>query len=117
MMVVIVGAPASGKTTAVEEFKKMGFSVCSSGDIIREEIKNRGLPYNKKNDRKIAEWFHKEGREKLLVERALKKVKGKKIAIEGLRSPSQLKELEKQTGERPIIIAVKADFKRDLRGR
>lgn len=115
MIVLIVGEPLSGKTTALKVLKKIGFSTASTGDVIRDEIKNRNLPYTKENDAKIAEWFHKDNREILLIKRLLKKVKGDKIAIEGLRSPIQLKELERKTDVRPIIIAIKADFKTRLK--
>ncbi|MCD6367951.1 MAG: AAA family ATPase [Candidatus Aenigmarchaeota archaeon] len=109
MIVVIVGKPSSGKTTAANALKKLGFSVVSTGDIIREEIKRRGLPYTKETDAEIGEWFHR-GREGLIVQRLLDKVSGDKIVIEGLRDPLQLKELERRTGEKPILIAIEAPF-------
>ena len=96
MLILIVGMPSSGKTTAARILGEMGFSVASTGDVIREEIKRRGLPYTKENDRKVADWFHEEGREKIVIDRLLKKVSGEKIVIEGLRDPKQLKELERR---------------------
>ncbi len=115
MLIVIVGKPASGKTTAVETLGELGFSTASTGDVIRDEIKRRGWKYNKKNDAKIGNWFHRGNRESLVVKRLLKKTKGDKIALEGLRDPRQLKELKKQTGEEPVIVAVKADFEERVR--
>ena len=48
VIIVVVGRPASGKTTVLEMIEKMGFSIASTGDIIRDEIERRGLQYNKK---------------------------------------------------------------------
>ena len=110
MLILIVGMPSSGKTTAAKMLEEMGFSVASTGDVIREEIKRRGLPYTKENDRKVADWFHEEGREKIVIARLRSKLKGEKKAIDGLRDPKQLKELERKTGKRPVIIAIESGF-------
>ncbi|UCG94980.1 MAG: AAA family ATPase [archaeon] len=110
MLILIVGMPSSGKTTAAKIFKEIGFSVASTGDVVREEIKNRGLAYTKETDRKTADWFHKKGRERIVINRLLDKLKGEKKVIEGLRDPKQIEELERRTGERPVLIAIKSSF-------
>ena len=110
-IIVIVGMPGAGKTTMAEVAREMGATVVNTGDIIRDEIKKRGLPYNKDNDRKIAVWFHEKGRESLLISRVLEKINdGDFVVIEGLRSPSQLFELQKKTGTKPVVVAVEASF-------
>jgi dephospho-CoA kinase len=110
MLIVIVGMPSSGKTTVAKILGKMGFSVASTGDVVREEIKNRGLPYTKEIDRKVADWFHEESRERVVIKRLLGKLKGEKRVIDGLRDPKQIEELERITGERPVLIAIKSSF-------
>jgi len=115
MLILIVGMPSSGKTTAAQIFEEMGFSVASTGDIVREEIKSRDLPYTKENDREVADWFHEGDREALVIERLLDKVKGDKIVIEGLRSDEQLYKLEEKTEKVPVIIAIKASFESRLK--
>lgn len=114
MLILIVGMPSSGKTTAAQIFEDIGFSIASTGDIVREEIKNRDLPYTKENDREVADWFHEGGREALVIERLLDKVKGDKTVIEGLRSDEQLHKLEENTEKVPVIIAIKASFESRL---
>jgi dephospho-CoA kinase len=110
----IIGLPGSGKSTVVDIIKKhFDVFTVSAGDIIREEIKRRGLPYTKKTDREISLWFHS-GREWLLVKRLWQKIKksGKKVAIiDGIRAPEELECLRKYSGRKPIIIAVKAPQK------
>src|SRR4030042_1555446 len=110
MLVLLVGLTSSGKSTAAKILEEMGFSVACSGDVIREEIRKRGLPYTKENDVKICQWFNEQG-EELVVERLLHRLKGDKIAIDGIRSPKMLGKLKKITGQKPVIVAIKADFK------
>lgn len=109
MLILLVGLTSSGKSTAAKILEEMGFSVACSGDVIREEIRKRGLPYTKENDVKMAKWFNEQG-ENLVVERMLHRLKGDKIAIDGMRSPEMLQKLEEITGQKPVIVAIKADF-------
>jgi len=110
MLILLVGLPSSGKTTAAQILKEMGFSVISSGDIIREEVKKRGLPYTIENDTKIRKWFHEEGREALLLKRLLERARGENLVWDGPRSTEYLEELKEKMGK-PVIIAIKSDFK------
>lgn len=110
MLVLLVGLTSSGKSTAARILGEMGFSVACSGDVIREEICKRGLPYTKENDVKMCQWFNRQG-EGLVVERLLHKLKGNKMAIDGIRSPEMLYKLEEITGQKPVIVAIKANFK------
>jgi len=114
-LILIVGLPGSGKSTAAEIIKrKFDAEIINTGDIIREEIKNRGLKYTPKIDAFFAHWFHTSGREKLLVKRAwnkIRKSKKKIIVIDGFRSPKDLFYIKKFTKTRPFIIAINASFK------
>ncbi len=113
-LIVIVGLPGSGKSTAAEFIKKKFNSVIfHSGDVIREEIRRRGLKYTPKTDALVARWFHRSGREKLLVSRIwgeIEKSNKKLIVVEGLRSYVQLRYLERVAMARPFVIAILASF-------
>lgn len=57
-VVVFVGMPGAGKSTAAERLaNRVGTSRLSTGDIIRKTIAARGLEYNAVNDRAVAEEF------------------------------------------------------------
>ena len=136
MLIVIVGMPCSGKTTALEVCKKLGARTVASGDIVRDEIRRRGLPYNKITDRDVSGMFHEKGGERLLIERVLERVGGVRkarlsamskpagfahdpakdfIAIDGLRDVEQLQELERRTKVKPMVIRLDASFDVRLR--
>ena len=125
-MILIVGLPGSGKSTVANYIReRFGAGIFISGDIIREEIKRRGLRYTPENDSKIAHWFHTSGREKLLINRLWAKIRKSKkeiIVIDGLRSDDQLRRLVKLAKSKTFIISIVASqnvrVKRELkRGR
>ena len=109
-ILIIVGMAGSGKTVCSNLAKRMNIFTLTSGDIIRDEIKKRGLQYNEQNDLKIARWFNKKDREKLLAKRLAEKIKEhgnpKRIVIEGLRSPDGVNELKRLLKERDRLKAL-----------
>ncbi|MFQ6020413.1 MAG: AAA family ATPase [Candidatus Aenigmatarchaeota archaeon] len=111
---VVVGMPGSGKSFAADVIaKNFNGKVFRTGDVIRDEIKKRGLKYTPENDAKIAHWFHTRGRERLIIKRTwdkIKKSRKKIIVIEGCRAPEEIKLLEKYSKIKPIIIATKTNF-------
>ncbi len=57
-VVVFVGMPGAGKSTAAERLaKRVGTIKLSTGDVIRKTIAARGLEYTEVNDRAVAEEF------------------------------------------------------------
>jgi len=112
-LILIVGLPGSGKSFAAYVIKKhFHAKVFETGDVIREEIKRRGLPYTPENDTKVRLWFHS-GREHLIVERLWKKMKNYKgiVVIDGLRSLKELTMLKKLYKGRIFLIKIKSSFK------
>ena len=109
MILCVIGMPASGKSFAAKLIaKKYGAAMVTSGNVIRDEVKRRGLPYTKKSDEKVAEWFHA-GREYLVVRRAWNKIKDRKnriFVIEGFRSLKEVKLLSKLAKQSVIVIEV-----------
>ncbi len=109
LILCIIGLPGAGKSTVAKMIAR-NFFACSfeSGNVIREEIKRRGLRYTKENDRKIAEWFHA-GRENLIIERVAKKIKAcsrRILVVGGFFAPEEIGMLEKIG--KVVLIAVAA---------
>jgi len=114
-LIVIVGLPGSGKSFAADVIKrKFKAEAFHTGDIIREEVKRRGLKYTPQTDVLVAHWFHTGGRERLLVKIVwdkIRKSKKKIIVIEGLRSDKQLRYLKAYYKRKLAVIFIKASFK------
>ena len=110
---LIVGLPGSGKSLAAEIIKKhFHANAFKTGDVIRDEIKRRGLPYTPASDTKMRLWFHT-GREHLIVERLWKKIKNENgiVVIDGLRSPKELAMFKNLYKEKIILIKIVSSFK------
>jgi dephospho-CoA kinase len=112
-LILIVGLPGSGKSLAADAVRKhFHAKVFENGDIIREEIQRRGLPYTTENDTKMRLWFHS-GREHLVVERVWKKIKKEKgtVVVVGLRSPKELAMFKRLYKGKIFLIQIKSSFK------
>ena len=110
-VIVIVGMPGSGKTVFSDISKKLGIFTLTSGDIIREEVKNRGLVLNEFNELKIARWFNRSSNEELIAQRIYEKIKNaeypSKVVIQGIRSPQAFNELKRLLkGEKVTLLAI-----------
>ena len=115
LILIVVGLPASGKTFVAEMIaRKYGAAMVNSGDVIRREIRRRGLPYNKKTEGAVSAWFHEKGREIIVGEHAWNMIKDRKndiYVIEGLRSYGQLKMIERHAKQKAVIIETYAPLK------
>jgi dephospho-CoA kinase len=112
-LILIVGMPGSGKSFAADVVKKRFHAkALKTGDVIREEIKRRGLPYTPENDTKVRLWFHT-GREHLIVKRLWKKMKNFEgiVVIDGLRSPKELAMFKKLYKGKIFLIKIKSSFR------
>jgi len=112
-LILIVGKPGSGKSFAASVIKKhFHAKTFRTGDMIREEIRRRGLKYTPENDKKMRLWFHS-GREHLIVERLWKKVRLCKgiVVIDGLRSPKEVAMFRKLFKGKIFLIKIQSSFK------
>lgn len=111
--------PGAGKSTVAGMIaRNFSARVFETGDVIREEIRRRGLRYTKGNDARISEWFHA-GREKLIIGRTARKMRacsGKILVVTGFFAPKEYNML-KRAGE-AVLIAVSAPsavrYKREI---
>lgn len=111
--------PGAGKSTVAEMIAR-NFPACAleTGDVIREEIRRRGLRYTKENDARVSEWFHA-GREKLIIGRTARKMRAcsrKILVVTGFFAPKEYNML-KRAGK-AVLIAVSAPsavrYKREI---
>lgn len=112
-LILIIGLPGSGKSFAASVIKKhFHAKVFENGDIVRDEIRKRGLPYTPENDTKIRLWFHR-GREHLIVERLWKRMRVEKgvVVVVGFRSPKELTMIKRLYDGRIFLIRIKSSFR------
>ncbi|GAG04178.1 unnamed protein product [marine sediment metagenome] len=91
-ILVIVGLPGSGKTTAIEAIKDLGV-VVTMGDIVRDEAKRRNIEPSGKNLGKIAQQLRKSGGPGIIAKKCVELIVKKKdeiIFIDGIRSLAEI---------------------------
>jgi dephospho-CoA kinase len=113
-LIIVVGLPGSGKSLAGRILKNsFNAKVVETGDIIREEVKRRGLEYNTENDKKIRSWFHS-GREHIVIKRIwdkLKKSRKKVRVIVGFRCLKEIKLLRRHYKGKIVMISIVSSFR------
>lgn len=109
-VVVIVGLPGAGKSTIAREMAE-ALSLpapLSAGDVIRAEVRARGLPYTPDSERQVAlEFERKPGAIARAISQQLSAVPGEVAVVEGLRSPAELSRLRRD--KRFAITVVSAE--------
>ena len=92
-IVGIVGMPGSGKTTAADVGRELGFLVVVMGDVVREEVARRGLVLSPENVGRVMLELREEGGEAVVAVRCFRKIaeaKDEAILIEGIRSLAEV---------------------------
>lgn len=104
--------PCSGKSVAVEIAKNLKIPVIRMGDMVWEEVQNRGLPLNEKNVGNIANKMRDEFGKDIWAKRTLKKVTSLEkldcIVIDGIRNVEEIETFKEELGKEFVVIVVTA---------
>ncbi len=93
MIVVVIGLPGSGKSTAAELLRENGFTVVELGDIWRELLRKYKIPRDDpRATREFTLWLRKKFGKDIYARHAIRRVKksNKKTVIMGVRSTYEL---------------------------
>lgn len=99
MIIGVAGKIGSGKDTVAKYIaREYGFKFASIGDVVREELKRRGLPITRNQSARISKHMREKYGEDYWVRRLADKIKRYKwrdVVVSGVRSPSDVKFLKK----------------------
>ena len=105
-MIAVTGMPGSGKEELVKIAIEEGIKVVRMGDVVRAEVKNRGLELSDNNIGRIAT----EEREKygygVWAERTISLVKDDIVLIDGIRGDAKLEVFKRAFGEDMVVVGV-----------
>lgn len=96
-IIAFVGLPASGKSEASKVGQKMGFEVVVMGDVVREEVKKRGLLPTDKNVGGVANDLRKREGMDAIAKRCIPLIRERNaentdvIIIDGIRGLAEVK--------------------------
>lgn len=107
LIVAITGMPGAGKSTAAKALEVHGFKRIVMGDVIREEIRRRGLAPDEKNTGKVMLELRKEYGPGAVAEvclRSIKAMKEKVVIVDGLRSYAEAEVFAKHARVKLLAI-------------
>jgi dephospho-CoA kinase len=114
-IIAFAGMPCSGKSEAVQIADEMKLPVIRMGDMVWEEVRNRGLTLDEKNVGAIADQMRRDIGMDVWAKRTIDKIsridKAKSIIIDGIRNIEEIDTFKKELGKDFIIIAVTASDK------
>ncbi|HEY4508720.1 MAG TPA: AAA family ATPase [Candidatus Paceibacterota bacterium] len=107
----VTGHPSSGKDTVGEHLASLGFFHIATADLIRAEMRERGIPVDRAHTSVFAIECRKErGSDYLALISAKKIMDGNvsKSVVSGLRNTAEVEALKKAFGKNFVMIAVEA---------
>lgn len=92
MIIGVVGPLCAGKDSFAALFKEQGFHLFSFGDIIREEMRARGLPLERTEIQKFANALRVEEGAAAISSRILARISNTKgnYLVQGFRNPAEV---------------------------
>ncbi|RLI71215.1 hypothetical protein DRO97_10075, partial [Archaeoglobales archaeon] len=112
-IIAFIGFPLSGKSTATKVAKELEIPVIVMGDVVRDEVKKRGLGLSDEILGKIAsELRQKEGMDTIakrcipLIKQAARE-KGI-VVVDGIRGIAEVEKFKKEFGDDFILIYIDA---------
>ena len=109
-LVAIVGMAGAGKSEVARVFEEHGFERVRFGDITDEELQNRGLELNEKNERHIRQQLRKKhgmaAYAKLNLPRIDSSLKSSDVVVDGLYSWEEYVLLKEYYGRQFTTVVV-----------
>ena len=89
-LIVTVGMPGSGKDELVGVARSMGLATLKMGDLVREEVRRRGLPNSNANLARIASEEREKHGAGVWAQRAIPKLIETRMLVDGCRSDTEV---------------------------
>jgi len=105
-IIIVVGLPGAGKDTAAEFIKNEGIHYFAFSDVIKDEIRSRGMKDTLKNEEDIAKELRKSYGRDIIAQRTSEKIKNLQEDVTCLGGPRNIEELEYMKGFGEVILLV-----------
>lgn len=109
-IIAVVGMCGSGKSVAVEEFEKRGYQKVYFGEATMNILKERNLPINEENERKVREELRASGDKGIYAKIFLPKIeelfKQGNVVIESMYSWSEYKYVKEKFKDAFSVLAI-----------
>lgn len=112
-VIAFVGMPGAGKTEASNVAREMGIPVIVMGDVLREEVKKRGLPPTDENIGGVANLLRKEEGMDAIAKRCIPKIeqiKSDVVVVDGIRGIAEVEAFKKAFDDNFTLVKIDAPF-------
>jgi predicted RNA binding protein with dsRBD fold (UPF0201 family)/dephospho-CoA kinase len=114
-VIAFVGMPGAGKTEASNVAVEMGIPVVIMGDVLREEVKDRGLEPTDQNIGGVANELRKEEGMAAIAKRCIPKIealegKSAVVVVDGVRGIAEVEEFKKAFNDNFTLVKIDAPF-------
>ena len=104
-LILVAGMPGSGKSLVSQTAREMGIPVYTMGDVVRREVRRRGLEPTPSNLNRVARELRQLYGPRVIAERVLEEIKegprAEVVLVDGVRS---LEEVEVFRSYAPVVI-------------
>lgn len=109
-VIAFTGMPGSGKSVAVNVAKELDIPVIRMGDVVWEEVRNRGMKINDENVGKVADEMRKKEGMDIWAQETLETMDPdiEKVVIDGLRNREEVELFKEKLGGDFSLIAIHA---------
>ncbi len=114
-VIAFVGMPGAGKTEASNVARELDIPVIVMGDVLREEVKKRGLPPTDENIGGVANQLRKEEGMDAIAMRCIPKIEaleGKTdvVVVDGIRGIAEVEAFKKAFDDNFTLVKIDATF-------
>ena len=112
-VIAFVGMPGAGKSEAAGVAREMGLPVVVMGDVLREEVRERGLPPTDQNIGAVANQLRREEGMDAIARRCIPKIealRARAVVIDGIRGIAEVETFRRTFGEDFTLVRVDAPF-------
>jgi dephospho-CoA kinase len=114
-IIAFTGMPFSGKSEAVKVAKDMEIPIVRMGDMVWNEVNDRGLKLNYKNVGFIADQMREKHGLDIWAIKTINKIKSmgniKSIVIDGIRNVEEIEVFKNELGDNFVVIAIETSKK------
>ncbi len=109
----LVGLQASGKTEATSMFIEEGASRVRMGDVVWDEVRNRGLEVNQDNVAKVAQDLRDKEGLGAIAKRSVPRIEAegeesKFVVVDGIRGIEEVQIFRNEFGDNFYLLSIKA---------
>jgi Uncharacterized protein conserved in archaea len=112
-VIAFVGMPGAGKSEASAVAREMGMPVVIMGDVLRDEVRGRGLPPTDENIGGVANQLRKDEGMDAIAKRCIPKIEAlqaRAVVIDGIRGIAEVETFKRAFGENFTLVKIDAPF-------